>query len=175
MNLSRWIAPAALAAAIGTAAFAPAPAHAQSTDALTRAIVDIADVVFRGGQPYYRNGDYSSDDRLVVSRDRYGRPVYYRVVQDGRYGRPVYGNAYGNAYGNTYGSAYGNAYGDHDHQRVKCNKHGKCKAEYYDPRYDHRGDAGRYGYDSRYRYGSRYGYDNRYGDHNRYGYGHDDD
>ena len=31
------------------------------------------------------------------------------------------------------------AYGHDRDPRAKCNKHGKCKAEYYDPRYDQRG------------------------------------
>ena len=122
MAISRWIAPAALAASLALGAFTPAPAHAQSSYELTRAIVDIADVVFRGNQPYYRYGNYGQDDRLVMSRDRYGRPVYYRVVRDGYRSGPPYGRAYG-----YYGRAPG---------RVKCNNHGKCKAEYYDARYD---------------------------------------
>lgn len=134
MALTRWIAPAALAAALGLASFAPA-AKAQSMDELTRTIVDIADVVFRGNQPYYRYGDYGADDRLVQGRDAYGRPVYYRVVDD-RYG--------GYGYDHRGTPPYGRAYGYHNRapgpQRVKCNKHGKCKAEYYDPRYDQRSD-----------------------------------
>ena len=140
MALNRWIASTALAASLGLAAFAPA-AQAQS-DTLTRTIIDIADVVFRGGQPYYRGSDYGPEDRLVVGRDAYGRPVYYRVRDDryGGYGYDGYntrdryrrsGPPYGNAYG-----YYGRAPGQ---QRVKCNKHGKCKAEYYDARYDQRG------------------------------------
>ena len=151
MALSRWLAPAVLAAAFGAASFAPAPAHAQSSYDLTRAIVDIADVVFRGNQPYYRYGNYGADDRLVVSRDAYGRPVYYRLVRDNRY------NGYNNGYRTGYvrgAPPYGRAYGYHRQApgKVKCNKHGKCKTEYYDPRYDR---DGRYGYDN------RYGYDDR--------------
>ena len=145
MTLARWIAPTLLAAALGTAAgFAPAPAQAQ--DALSRVLVDIADVVFRSGTPYYRYGDYGSNDRLVAGRDRYGRTVYYRVADPrygagyGQAGRPPYGNAYGD-YRNRPGSL-GNG------QRSKCNKHGKCKVEYYDARYDRRQDP---------RYGGYYG------------------
>ena len=110
--LSRWFAPAALAAGLGFGALTPAPAQAQ--DDLVRVLVDIADVVLRGDVPYYRYGDYGYDDRLVAGRDRHGRLVYYRMVprgydyRDVRYGRDV-----------------------------KCNKHGKCKVKYYDPRYDH--------------------------------------
>jgi hypothetical protein len=138
MALSRWLAPAVLAAGLGLASFAPAPAQAQSIDAVTRAIVDIADVAFRGGQPYYRYGDYGSNDRLIVSRDRYGRPVYYRVVRSDRFD-----DRYRTGYTRStppYGY-YGRAPG-----QVKCNSRGKCKAQYYDPRYD-RHD--RYGYDRR--------------------------
>lgn len=139
MAISRWIAPAALAASLAVGGLAaPATAQAQSYD-LTRAIVDIADVVFRGNQPYYRGGDYSQDDRLVMGRDAYGRPVYYRVVRDDRYNGYGYNNGYRTSapYGRAYGY-YGRAPGQ---QRVKCNPHGKCKAQYYDPRYDRRGHS----------------------------------
>lgn len=152
--MTRWFAPAALAVALGAASLAPAPAQAQSADMLTRVLVDVADVVFRNNQPYYRNGNYSADDRLVMSRDRYGRPVYYRVT-DPRYGNgygydPRYGNSngYDPRYSNTppYGRAYG--YNGNNGQRVKCNKHGKCKATYYDDRYSQRDrhDEDRYAY-----------------------------
>jgi hypothetical protein len=137
--LSRWLAPAVLAAGLGFGAIVPAPAQAQD-DTLTRVLVDIADVVLRGDVPYYRYGDYSYDDRLIVQRDRYGRPVYYRMVpryQDSRSG-PPYGNAYG-YYQNGPGSG----------RNVKCNKHGNCSVKYYDSRYDRR--------------------DNRYSGYDRYG------
>lgn len=148
--LSRWLAPAVLAAGLGFGALTPAPAQAQD-DALTRVLVDIADVVIRGGNPYYRHGDYGYDDRLIVQRDRYGRPIYYRNVRSG----PPYGNAYG-YYRNGPGSRH-----------TKCNKHGKCKVEYYDPRYDRRGYGGRY--DDRYD-DDRYGYhrNDRYWDGRRW-------
>lgn len=129
--LSRWFAPAVLAAGVGFGALAPAPAQAQ--DSLTRVLVDVADVVLRSGVPYYRYGDYGYNDRLVVARDRYGRVVYYRTLPRGydgyRYRRdyrsgPPYGNAYG-YWRNGPGSS-----------RVKCDRHGKCKAQYYDARYD---------------------------------------
>lgn len=136
MALTRWVAPAVLAATLGVASLAPAPAKAQSMDAVTQAIVNIADVVFRGNQPYYRYGDYSSDDRLVMRRDAYGRPVYYRVVDNG-YNNAYYNNGYNTTYRTSppYGRAYG-YYNQSNQQRMKCNKNGKCKVEYYDPRYD---------------------------------------
>jgi len=62
ITLPRWLASAVLAAGVGVAGFTPAPAQAQNDD-LVRVIVDIADVVLRGGQPYYRYGDYGYDDR----------------------------------------------------------------------------------------------------------------
>ena len=77
----RWFASVALAAGLGVAAFAPLPAQAQNDAlAMTRVLVDIADVVVNGGVPYYRYGHYGPTDRLVVERDYYGRPVYYRLV-----------------------------------------------------------------------------------------------
>lgn len=141
MATARWLAPAVLAAALGTAALAPAPAQAQSAD-LVRTIVDIADVVMRGNQPYYRHGDYSADDRLVMGRDRYGRPVYYRVADD-RYGGYGYDRTGYQRSAPPYGRAVG-YYNNRGTQRTKCNKHGKCKTEYYDPRYDARHDDRRY-------------------------------
>lgn len=150
-NLIRLFAPAALAVALGAASFTPAPAHAQNAGDLTRTIVNIADVVFRGQQPYYRGGDYSQDDRLVVGRDQYGRPVYYRVTDpryndprynDPRYGDPRYGDPRYGHNGERNGPPYGNAYGYYGHapgQQAKCNKHGKCKSQFYDARYDRNG------------------------------------
>jgi hypothetical protein len=127
-TVSRFLAPTALAIALG-AGFAMPAAPAQAQDDLARVLVDIADVVFQSGVPYYRYGDYGRYDRLVVQRDRYGRPVYYRYVprHDGRRG-PPFGNAYG-YWRNGPGSGY---------RDVDCNKHGKCKVIYYDGRYDRR-------------------------------------
>ncbi len=158
-TVSRWIAPAVLAAGLGVAALSPTPAHAQSGDDLVRVIVDVADVVLRGNTPYYRNSDYGYDDRLSVERDRYGRPVYYRQVprqHDYRSGPP-----------------YGNAYGYHrnaPNRQVKCNKHGKCKTTYYDARHDHDGRRYDNRYDNRYYSYDRNDRDGRHGrDRNRWG------
>ncbi len=149
-TLSRWFAPAVLAAGLGFSAMAPTPVQAQ--DSLTRVLVDIADVVFRSGDPYYRHGNYSSDDRLVVGRDRYGRPVYYRTTP--RYDQYNHYNVRNGApYGNAYG--YGNA---RQTRNVKCNKHGKCKVKYYDQRYD-RNSHDRYDDDDDRRWNSRRGDD----------------
>jgi hypothetical protein len=147
--LSRWLAPAVLAAGLGTAALVPAPVHAQD-DTLTRVLVDVADVVLRGGQPYYRYGNYGYNDRLIVQRDRYGRPVYYRLVPVAVRQGPPYGNAYG--YWNNAPAA----------RRVKCTRNGNCSVSYYDPQYDRRYYDRRY--DDRY---SRYDRHERH-DRDRY-------
>ena len=133
--LSRWVAPVVLAAGLGVAGLSPAPARAADADDLVRVMVDVADVIYQSGYPYYRYGNgYGYNNRLTVVQDRYGRPIYYRSVPRYRAGPP-----------------YGNAYGYYrDDRRGNCNKHGKCKVEYYDARYDRR----QYGYDRRY-----YGYD----------------
>ena len=140
MSLSRYFAPAVLAASLGAAALAaPAPAQAQSDD-LIRVLVNVADVVMRGNTPYYRHGDYSQDDRLIAQRDQYGRVVYYRTMprEDGyRSNQPPYGHAYG-YHRNRANPVTGQ-------REVKCNKKGKCTVKYYEPRYDR---DGRYGYNT---------------------------
>ena len=151
--VSRWLAPAVLAAGLGSTALLPAPARAQD-EALTRVLVDVADVVLRGGVPYYRYGDYGYNDRLIVQRDRYGRPVYYRLVPM-RAG-PPYGNAWG------YWSNAPTA------RRVRCNRNGNCTVTYYDPQYD------RHYYD-RYRYGRHDRRHDRNDGHYRDGRWRDDD
>ena len=156
--LSRWFAPAVLAAGLGFAAMTPAPVHAQ--DSLTRALVDIADVVFNNGTPYYRYGNNGYNDRLIVSHDRYGRPVYYRQVPYGyntsgrqvydQYGRRIY-DQYGRRinystrydYSRRYdngraGPPYGNAYGYY--------RNGKHKSKHKHHGDDHHWD-GRRGHD----------------------------
>lgn len=169
MSLSRYFAPAILAASLGLAAVAaPAPAQAQSSD-LVRVLVNVADVVMRGNTPYYRDGNYGYDDRLIAQRDQYGRIVYYRNVPRNQY----YGN---NQYNGNNQPPYGNAYGYYrnapvtGNRAVKCNKHGKCKAQYYDPRYDR---DGRYGIsNARYDRDDRDDRDDHRRDDRR---GHDDD
>lgn len=118
MIATRLLAPA-LALALGTLAVA-APAPAKAGDDLVRVLVDVADVVLRGGQPYYRHGH---DDRLVVVRDRHGRVDYYRHVPRRHHrGSPPRGVAHG---------YYRNGPG-----RADCNSRGKCKVTWYDPRHD---------------------------------------
>lgn len=153
--LVRWFAPAALAAALGAGALFPSPARA--SDDLIRVIVDVADIAFRSGQPYYRHGNYGHHDRLIVDRDHRGRPVYYRYTprHDG-YGGYDDGRGRGNGYYGHNGFVR-DPYGRYSRQR--CDSRGRCQVEYYDPRYDR---------DGRYDRRSRdYGYDNR-GRHDRY-------
>jgi hypothetical protein len=121
MSLSRYFAPAVLAASLGFAAVAaPAPVQAQSDD-LVRVLVNVADVVMRNNQPYYRYGDYGYNDRLIGQRDRYGRIVYYRSVPRAQYRNgPPYGNAYG----------YDNRPGNGRHKVVTCNRFGRCTTSY---------------------------------------------
>lgn len=146
MTLARMFAPAVIAAGLGSAALmAPSAASAQSADELVRVLVNVADVVMRGGQPYYRYGDYGYDDRLIVQRDRYGNPVYYRMAPRGGYDA---GYRNGPPYGNAYGY-YRNGPVTAGQRNVKCNKHGKCKVEYYDPRYDRSGYGGNRYWDGR--------------------------
>lgn len=122
--MTRMLVPAVLAAAIAAAALSPAPARAQSADDLVRVLVDVADVLIRNGRPYYRHGNFDADDRLVVVRDRRGRPTYYRRVPR----HVVFDRGRGHE------------------RRVHCNKHGKCKVSYYDPRYDRDRDYDRVGW-----------------------------
>ncbi|MES2670012.1 MAG: hypothetical protein V4673_06255 [Pseudomonadota bacterium] len=148
-SLARWLAPAALAAALGAGALFPAPARADDrrSDDMIRVIVDVADIAFRSGQPYYRHGRYGYDDRLIVERDHRGRPVYYRYVpRDGRYRNGYYGDDHYSRNGFVR-----DPYGRYSRQR--CDSRGRCRVEYYDPRYDR--DGRDYGYNDR-RYPDRY-------------------
>jgi hypothetical protein len=130
-RVSQWLVPAVLAAGFG--AMVSVTARAQD-DGSVRVRVDVTDVVLRSGQPYYRRGNYGPQDRLVVRRDRYGRPTYYRLVP-----RQAY---YGGGYNGT-----STVYDPFDYRppstRVSCTSTGNCTVEYYDARYDRRGDGGR--------------------------------
>lgn len=77
---------AAVAVTTGMAfAFTPAPAKAvdvSSVVELARVIVNVNDIVYRNGQPYYRYGNYGQYDR--VYRERYnGGYRYYRNAPRG--------------------------------------------------------------------------------------------
>lgn len=121
-TLTRWLAPAVLAVGLGVAGLMPTPA--QANDNLARVIVDIADVIVRGGVPYYRHGNYDHHDRLIVVHDRYNRPVYYRHAPRG-----VAHGYWRNAPGRGH---------------RQCDSRGRCRVVYYDSRYDRRDDWARH-------------------------------
>ncbi|MBB1061202.1 hypothetical protein [Marilutibacter spongiae] len=147
--LPRWLIPTALAAGLGIASLLPAPARA--SDDLVRVLVDIADVVYHSGQPYYRHGNYGRYDRVIVVRDPRGYRRYYRDVPRYMY-RP----------GPPQRVVYRYPAVRYDR---KCNPHGKCKVHYYDPRHDDRRYRDRHDrrYDGRYDVGYRYGDDDDQG------------
>ncbi|UNK42997.1 hypothetical protein MNO14_02530 [Luteimonas sp. S4-F44] len=124
-TLTRWMWPAALATGLAATFAVPTPARA--SDDLVQVIVDIADVVMRGDQPYDRRGRYGYDDRLRLSYDRYGRPVYYRTAprSHGRHhpAPPRYA---------------AERYRHHERARgrTECDRRGRCTTHYYDPRED---------------------------------------
>jgi hypothetical protein len=146
LSFQRLFAPAVLAAVLGVAGLSPG--KAQASDDLVRVLVDVADIIYHSGQPYYRHGNYGRYDRVVIVRDRYHRPAYYRYVP--RDYRVVYRGA----------PPYGRAHG-----------HYRDAPRYYDHRvrYDRRHD--RYGrYDRRHDRDDRYDrYDRRHDDR-RYGH-----
>ncbi len=87
-----------LAMGLGFASLAPVPAQAQNSIVdLARVIVNVNDIVYRGGQPYYRYGSYGPQDRIIVVREN-NRNVYYRNVPRGNaygyYGHPSQTKAY---------------------------------------------------------------------------------
>ena len=147
-TLTRWLAPLLMAAGFGGLVLVPTTARADSGDDLVRVIVDVADVVLRGNQPYYRGGNYGNEDRLIVVRDNRGQPRYYRNAPRRQYANQYRNGPPRNYYANDYrrGHDYGR-YGDRDRDRdVKCNKHGKCKVKTQTTYYDARYDRDRYGY-----------------------------
>lgn len=132
---TRWLLPVLLAAGLGTAALTPVSARAADLRVehdLVRVVVDIADVIFRGGHPYYRHPGHGHGDRLIVVHDRRGHPVYYRELPRDDYYRhsgPPYGQAHG--YRNRYRVADAG-------RRVVCDRYGGCIARRDDPHYDRR-------------------------------------
>lgn len=79
---------------------------------------------------------YGYDDRLIVGRDRFGRPVSYRQMPRN------YADDYRNGYNRDMSR----------NRQVRCNSNGKCKVTYYDPSYDRNGrryDNRSYSYEHR--------------------------
>ncbi len=124
-NSSRLSLSAVLAAALGLALLAPGKAHA--SDDLVRVIVNVADVIYRSGQPYYHDRNYGRYEQVVVVRDRYQRPTYYRYVP--RHHHVVHrpGPPFGNAHG--YHRNQPVRYYDRDDRRYRDDRrhHGKNK------------------------------------------------
>ncbi|MDO4708343.1 MAG: hypothetical protein Q4B94_00750 [Pseudomonadota bacterium] len=117
MNMgNRWI--AAIVLVIAAVFTVPQTASAQQAqDEDVREYVDAAEVVMRGGQPYYRYSDAGHPERLRIERDPAGQALYYRVIgRDRGYYRPGYD------------------------RYTRCDSRGICRVEYYDPRYDRRGN-----------------------------------
>lgn len=126
-NLSRLSTSAVLAAALGLASLAPGKAHA--SDDLVRVLVSVADVIYRSGQPYYHDRNYGQYQQVVVVRDRYQQPTYYRYVP--RNYQSVY---------RPVPPPYGNAYGYHRNPPVRYVSYGHDDRRYRDrdDRYDDR-------------------------------------
>lgn len=71
-----WMRGALLAAALAGAATLLPSQRAQAADVQVRVLVDVADLIFRSGRPYYHDNGYYQP--VVVEYDRWRRPVYYR-------------------------------------------------------------------------------------------------
>lgn len=94
----------------GLFAFA-APARASD---YTRIYVDLGDVYFEYGRPYYRHGG----ERLYVTH-YYGKPRYYYYGKPRYYGHGHHyrGHGYGHRKHGYYGHGYGHHYHGHGHHR----------------------------------------------------------
>lgn len=75
-NRAAWMRGALLAAALAGAATLLPARQAQAADVQVRVLVDVADLIFRSGRPYYYDQGYYQP--VVVEYDRWRRPVYYR-------------------------------------------------------------------------------------------------
>ncbi|KAF1694596.1 hypothetical protein [Pseudoxanthomonas koreensis] len=73
-----WMRGALFATALtGAATLLPAP-RAHAADVQVRVLVDVADLIFRSGRPYYYESGYYRP--VVVEYDHWHRPVYYRYA-----------------------------------------------------------------------------------------------
>jgi len=75
-NPNAWMRGALLAVALAGAATLLPANKAQAADVQVRVLVDVADLIFRSGRPYYYDEGYYQP--VVVEYDRWRRPVYYR-------------------------------------------------------------------------------------------------
>lgn len=131
-NRSAWIRGALLAAALAGAATLLPAGQAQAADVQVRVLVDVADLIFRSGRPYYYDEGYYQP--VVVEYDRWRRPVYYRYAPPPRpvvVYRPAPPRYYAPPH---YRVSYGDRYYDRD--------------RHHHDRHDHRGKKGR-GHDKR--------------------------
>lgn len=72
-----WWPLALLVLALGSTA-AVVPGAARAADVQVRVLVDVADLIFRSGQPYYYDRGYYQP--VAVEYDAWRRPVYYRYA-----------------------------------------------------------------------------------------------
>ena len=83
----RWLPVALLGLALG-ATVAAMPAPAQAADVQVRVLVDVADLVFRSGRPYYYDEGYYRPVVVYRPAPHYHPPVpRYRVSYDPRHDR----------------------------------------------------------------------------------------
>ncbi|MCR6686614.1 hypothetical protein [Pseudoxanthomonas sp.] len=75
--MTRWLPAALLALGLGGGALA-LPVRAEAADVQVRVLVDVADLIFRSGRPYYYDRGYYQP--VVIEYDRWHRPVYYRYA-----------------------------------------------------------------------------------------------
>ena len=76
---SRWVAAALLSLGVGAGTLA-LPSRAEAADVQVRVLVDVADLIFRSGRPYYYDRGYGHYQPVVVEYDRWRRPHYYRYA-----------------------------------------------------------------------------------------------
>lgn len=74
-----WLPAALLALSLGGVA-ATVPGQAQAADVQVRILVDVADLIFRSGRPYYYDYGQGYYQPVVVEYDAWRRPVYYRYA-----------------------------------------------------------------------------------------------
>ena len=77
-NRTTWMRGALLAAALAGAATLLPSQKAEAADVQVRVLVDVADLIFRSGRPYYYDDGYYRP--VVVEYDHWHRPVYYRYA-----------------------------------------------------------------------------------------------
>ena len=135
-NPAAWMRGALLAVALAGAASVLPARQAHAADVQVRVLVDVADLVFRSGHPYYyEQGHYQP---VVVEYDRWRRPVYYRYGPPPRpvvVYRPVPPHHYHAAphYRVSYDDHHhGHGYGHDHHHGGKGHGHGRQRGRDWD-------------------------------------------